>query len=244
MDSPTVEQRVQELAKTLRSTGIAASETRATEMARDIVRTEKRQQDRLDKRRESASLNPGKRVQSAPKDVSYSIDDSIDQEKPISELLQEDAKRENTAALKRPESFTATKHSRAPDALVAATQEADDPPVLQAVPVQKEKEAPTPQLQSTPQRVDDTSQPVQSQSPAPAQKEHSCSFSSCCQTTPTPQLSGANPAQKAFGLMKRNAQEVRKADSKPAQKPKTQKPKKAAAEEKVDLSEMFNFSKK
>ncbi len=271
MDSPAVQQRIKELAKTLRSTGIAASETRAEEMARDIVRTEVRQQERLDQRRNDPSLNPQQRTGSetrAPQ--SFSIDSSIPQDKPISELLAED--RQQTSAFKRPESFEVNQ-SGVVDEVVPTVETFED---VESVPQQDVFDE-VEEITFDAEPAQEATQPVAAPEPKP---EPVMEFTPSptpqpkpAPMTPAPSLQGGNSAQKAFGLLLNNATQQQAATEQRAQQPAPQQaqaqqsapqqpaPQQAQAQQsapqeqkapaaekkaeaKVDLSEMFNFSKK
>ena len=90
-----MDEDVQRLAATLKAQGIAASETRALEMAEEILRTERKQTQSYDDRRYDPALNPQQRTSvvhdEKPATVQKaSIGAEVPEDVPIAELLRED----------------------------------------------------------------------------------------------------------------------------------------------------------
>ncbi len=148
MDDRQFEERVKQLAATLKAQGIAASETRAREMAADIVRTERKQLADHERKRFDPDVNPQQRVVNAAiqrvEQHAQRINvEGADANTPISDLVAEKAPEPTPIPTTEPKQ--------------AAPQPTPEP-----APQPAPQPAPTPKPEPTP-----TPEPVPQAAPAP-----------------------------------------------------------------------------
>lgn len=234
MDQRTFDIKVKELAEKLKNTGVVTSDAMAKNMAQDIIKTEIATRDKYEQpkqqqasaQQESQQEPSGDQpknmvVEQAIKNAQGSahqarVDDGINQEKSISELLEEDAK-----------------DAQQPKITL-------DNPVVENGVSRQEKETPPADLgvQQTPPDARGSGA-VTPQRPIPASQESSA------QVTPQEPISSEAlntqepPQPKPEPVQPQPSQEKSATES---SEPK--KEKKADDRPDIDLSEMFNFSKK
>lgn len=273
MDERQIEEKAKQLAKTLKERGIAPSDTRAMEMAKDIVRTEVRQQEALDRRRFDPQLNPQQRTGSTEQkgtDVrsaaAIAEQHGIDPDTPISALLERDEALDAAVPPPQRARITLDNPRMGFDTPTRRSDFNAPKPVV-------ERYARTPEQQPLPPRRDSAEDLISQtrdaelskqvreealQTPAeriepqaaPARQEEPVPPPQTAATAPAT-LQGTDGTKKAFGMFAAMAQqhEQRQRDeglnTGPREADDAEAPKAEKPEQpKVDLHSMFNFSKK
>ena len=227
MDQRTFNRKVTELAEKLKQKGVATSDAMANQLATDIIRTEQStKEDSLPQAQQEAPQQES----SSPKNLvveeaiknaqgaahSANIDSDVDQDKSIAQLLEEDA----------------SQKQQQPKVTL-------DNPVVEGGVARKEKEKESSFIQATP-RGQSQNTPASSSTPTPANQQDSKQQPLQEQATKEKKTEDAVASNQV-----ENSSKEKKAENTPtSQEGSKENKREFKPEEKVDLSEMFNFSKK
>jgi hypothetical protein len=230
MDQRTFENKVKELAEKLKSSGVVTSDSMAKNMAQDIITTEESTREKYEQPKQSPSQQSTQEqstdkprnmvVEEAIKNAQGSphqarIGAEVDQSKSIAELLEEDTEQK----VKQPRITL-------------------DNPVVENGVARKEKETePTDfGIKQTPPEARGSGAPIPKENPTHPKVQQAVQQTTAPQ--PEPATSAApEPVEPSTPQEPKNAESNTPEEPKKEEKPKDDRPE-------VDLSEMFNFSKK